>query len=347
MPDDKSAKEEVKEDKPINLDTSGPDVEITLPEEKDKAIVEVKEKEETKEEVQDAKTVEEPVKSDDAPAKSDEQPDVQESKPEETEEQKQEELEDYSKGVKSRIAKLTKRMREAERQREAALTYAKSVQGEQKSLKDRLAKLDTGYVKEMEDRITSSVTAAESKLKAARDAGDISAEVTAQKEIAKLGYEEARLAEMKVNQKQEDEQRKPLSEGTIPQIPTQPTPDPAATQWAHKNTWFGKDSAMTYTAFDLHKKLVDDEGYDPQSTDYYGELDRRIRLEFPQKFGNNTEQSSKPVRTPVQTVASATRSGFKDGRRTVKLTSSQVAIANKLNVPLEEYAKQVNIVKEK
>jgi len=347
MPDDKSAKEEVKEDKPINLDTSGPDVEITLPEEKDKAIVEVKEKEETKEEVQDAKTVEEPVKSDDAPAKSDEQPDVQESKPEETEEQKQEELEDYSKGVKSRIAKLTKRMREAERQKEAAITYAKTVQGEQKTLKDRLAKLDTGYVKEMEDRITSSLTAAESKLRSARDAGDVSAEVIAQKEIAKLGYEEARLAEMKVNQKQEDEQRKPLSEGTIPQIPTQPTPDPAATQWAQKNAWFGKDSAMTYTAFDLHKKLVDDEGYDPQSTDYYGELDRRIRLEFPQKFGNNTEQPSKSVRTPVQTVASATRSGFKDGRRTVKLTSSQVAIANKLNVPLEEYAKQVNIVKEK
>ena len=336
MPDDKSAKEEVKEDKPIDLDTSGPDVEVTLPEEKDKAIVEVKEKEEVK----DAKPVEEPVKSDDAPAKSDEQPDVQESKPE-TEDQKQE-LEDYSKGVKVRIAKLTKRMREAERQREAALTYAKSVQGEQRSLKDRLSKLDTGYVKEMEDRITSSVTAAESKLKTARDAGDISAEVIAQKEIAKLGYEEARLAEMKVTQKAQEEQRKTLSEGTIPQAPIQPTPDIRATDWASKNAWFGKDNAMTYTAFDLHKKLVDDEGYDPQSTDYYGELDRRIKLEFPNKFGNTTVQTSKPK----QTVASATRTGYKDGRRTVKLTSSQVAIANKLNVPLEEYAKQLNNVKE-
>ncbi len=336
MPDDKSAKEEVKEDKPIDLDTSGPDVEVTLPEEKDKAIVEVKE------EVKDEKPVEEPVKSDDAPAKLDEQPDVQESKPQETEEQKQEELEDYSKGVKSRIAKLTKRMREAERQREAALTYAKSVNVEQKSLKDRLAKLDTGYVKEMEDRITSSVTAAESKLKSAREAGDIGAEVIAQKEIAKLGYEEARLAEMKITQKQEEEQRKTLSEGTIPQAPIQPTPDVRATEWAQKNSWFGKDNAMTYTAFDLHKKLVDDEGYDPQSTDYYGELDRRIKLEFPNKFGNTTVQTSKPK----QTVASATRTGYKDGRRTVKLTSSQVAIANKLNVPLEEYAKQVNIVKE-
>ena len=338
MPDEAKKAEEVKEEKTIDIDTSGPDVEVTLPEEKDKAVVEIKE--EIKEEVKDEKPVEEPVKSDDAPAKLDEQPDVQESKPE-TEDQKQE-LEDYSKGVKTRIAKLTKRMREAERQREAAITYAKSVQGEQKSLKDRLSKLDTGYVKEMEDRITSSLTAAESKLKNAREANDIGAEVTAQKEIAKLGYEEARLAEMKVTQKQEEEQRKTLNEGTIPQAPIQPTPDARATEWAQKNSWFGKDNAMTYTAFDLHKKLVDDEGYDPQSTDYYGELDRRIKLEFPNKFGNTTVQTSKPK----QTVASATRTGYKDGRRTVKLTSSQVAIANKLNVPLEEYAKQLNNVKE-
>jgi len=333
MPDEQKKATEVKEEKTIDLDTSGPDVEVTLPEEKDKAIVEIKE-------VKDEKPIEEPAKSDDAPAKSDEQPDVQESKPE-TEDQKQE-LEDYGKGVKVRIAKLTKRMREAERQREAALTYAKSVNVEQRSLKDRLSRLDTGYVKEMEDRITSSVTAAESKLRTARDAGDISAEVIAQKEIAKLGYEEARLAEMKVTQKQEEEQRKTLSEGTIPQAPIQPTPDIRATDWASKNAWFGKDNAMTYTAFDLHKKLVDDEGYDPQSEDYYGELDRRIKLEFPNKFGNTTEQTSKPK----QTVASATRTGYKEGRRTVKLTSSQVAIANKLNVPLEEYAKQLNNVKE-
>ena len=334
MPDEEKKAQEVKEEKTIDIDTSGPDVEVTLPEEKDKAVVEIKE------EVKDEKPIEEPAKPDDAPAESAEQPDVQESKPE-TEDQKQE-LEDYSKGVKVRIAKLTKRMREAERQREAALTYAKSVQGEQRSLKDRLSKLDTGYVKEMEDRITSSVTAAESKLKAARDAGDISAEVVAQKEIAKLGYEEARLSEMKVTQKQEEEQRKTLNEGTIPQAPLQPTPDARATEWAQKNSWFGKDNAMTYTAFDMHKKLVDDEGYDPQSEDYYSELDRRIKLEFPNKFGNTTVQTSRPK----QTVASATRTGYKDGRRTVKLTSSQVAIANKLNVPLEEYAKQLNNVKE-
>ena len=334
MPEEPKKAQEVKEEKTIDIDTSGPDVEVTLPEEKDKAVVEIKE------EIKDEKPTEEPAKPDDAPAKSDEQPDVQESKPE-TEDQKQE-LEDYSKGVKVRIAKLTKRMREAERQKDAALIYAKSVQGEQKSLKDRLSKLDTGYVKEMEDRITSSLTAAESKLKNARDAGDIGAEVTAQKEIAKLGYEEARLSEMKVTQKQDQEQRKTLSEGTIPQAPLQPTPDIRATEWAQKNSWFGKDNAMTYTAFDLHKKLVDDEGFDPQSEDYYGELDRRIKLEFPNKTGSTTVQTSKPK----QTVASATRTGYRDGRRTVKLTSSQVAIANKLNVPLEEYAKQLNNVKE-
>jgi len=339
MPDDKSAKEEkVKEEKTIDLDTSGPDVEVTLPEEKVN-VKEVEIQEVQKEEVKDEKPTEEPVKSDDTPAKLDESVDVRDSKDDTEPEKKEEELEDYSKGVKSRIAKLTKRMREAERQREAALTYAKSVQGEQTSLKDRLAKLDTGYVKEMEDRITSSVTAAQSKLQAAREANDINAEVLAQKDIAKLGYEEARLAEMKVQQKQQEEQRKTLSEGTIPQVPLQPIPDAQATDWAQKNAWFGKDSAMTYTAFDLHKKLVDEEGYDPQSTDYYGELDRRIKLEFPHKFGNTTVQTSKPK----QTVASATRTGYKDGRRTVKLTSSQVAIANKLNVPLEEYAKQLNV----
>ena len=336
MPEEPKKATEVKEEKTIDLDTSGPDVEVTLPEEKDKTVVEVKE------EVKDEKPSEEPVKSDDAPAKSDEQPDVQESKPETEEDQKQE-LEDYGKGVKVRIAKLTKRMREAERQREAALTYAKSVQGEQRSLKDRLSKLDTGYVKEMEDRITSSLTAAESKLKTAREAADISAEVVAQKEIAKLGYEEARLAEMKVAQKQQEEQRKTLSEGTIPQAPIQPTPDARATDWAQKNSWFGKDNAMTYTAFDMHKKLVDDEGYDPQSEDYYSELDRRIKLEFPNKFGNVTEQTTKPT----QTVASATRNVKRGtGRTTVKLTSSQVAIAKKLNVPLEEYAKQLNVIEE-
>ena len=272
---------------------------------------------------------------------------VKEETKEDKKDEKKEELEKYSEGVQKRIAKLTRKMREAERQREAALIYAKSVQGEQRSLKDRLSKLDTGYVKEMEDRITSSVTAAESKLKNARDAGDISAEVIAQKEIAKLGYEEARLAEMKINQaaKKPKEEKSELNQQTnIQQEQTRrPVPDARATEWAGKNKWFGSDNAMTYTAFDMHRKLVEEEGYDPQSEDYYGELDRRIKLEFPHKFGNVTEQTTKPT----QTVASATRNVKRGtGRTTVKLTSSQVAIAKKLNVPLEEYAKQLNVIEE-
>ena len=236
-------------------------------------------------------------------------------------------------------------MREAERQKEAALTYSRSVLTEQRDLKSRLAKLDGGYVKEMEDRITSSTTAAQSKLQAAREANDIKGEVLAQKEIAKLGYEEAKLADLKTNREEiqkVEKERATLKEGmTVPAGPT-PTPDAQATEWAQENAWFGKDNAMTYTAFDIHRKLVEEEGYDPQSKDYYAELNRKIKLEFPHKFDSNTEQTTKPV----QQVASANRAGYKSGRRTVKLTSSQVAIAKKLNVPLEEYAKQLDIVKE-
>ena len=170
--------------------------------------------------------------------------------------------------------------------------------------------------------------------------------LNAQKEIAKLGYEEARLAEMKINQeaKKPQEKRELNQQTNIQQEqPQRPRPDARATEWAEKNKWFGSDNAMTYTAFDMHKKLVEEEGYDPQSEDYYGELDRRIKLEFPNKVGNVTEQTTKPT----QTVASATRNVKRGtGRTTVKLTSSQVAIAKKLNVPLEEYAKQLNVIEE-
>jgi len=160
----------------------------------------------------------------------------------------------------------------------------------------------------------------------------------AQKEIAKLGYEEARLSEMKVTQKQQEEQRKTLSEGTIPQAPLQPTPDARATDWAQKNAWFGKDRAMTFTAFEIHKDLVN-EGFDPKSNDYYSEVDKRIKVDFPQKFaiGGSIETSK-----TNQLVASAKRS-VRPGRKTVRLTSSQVAIAKKLGVPLEEYAKQIKL----
>ena len=333
---------EDKEDKIIDLPSDGPGAEVILPEEtvkegaqnvdvpekKPEGEVEIKE-EAPKQETETKELIQEEKKP-------------EEKKPEEV---KEKELDEYGEGVKKRIAKLTKRMRESERQRDEATRYARSVVTEQKSLKERLAKLDTGYVSEMESRITSGLEAAKSKLTTAREAGNITDEVDAQKEIAKLGYEEARLAEMKINQEAKSKEKSELNQQSAvqqeqPQQPRQPKPDARATEWASKNAWFGTDNAMTYTAFDMHRKLVEEEGYDPQSEDYYGELDRRIKLEFPHKFGNVTEQTTKPT----QTVASATRNVKRGtGRKTVKLTSSQVAIAKKLNVPLEEYAKQLNV----
>ena len=331
MPDDK-------DDKIIDLPSGGPDTEVTLPEPTVKeGAQEV--------EVPEKKPEGEVEIKEEAPKQETETKELiqEEKKPEEA--GKEKELDEYGEGVKKRIAKLTKRMRESERQRDEATRYARSVVTEQRSLKERLAKLDTGYVSEMENRITSSLEAAKSKLTSAREAGNITDEVDAQKEIAKLGYEEARLAEMKINQEAKSKEKSELNQqSTIqqgqPQRPGQPRPDARATEWASKNAWFGTDNAMTYTAFDLHKKLVEEEGYDPQSEDYYGELDRRIKLEFPHKFGNVTEQTTRPT----QTVASATRNVKRGtGRKTVKLTQSQVAIAKKLNVPLEEYAKQLNV----
>ena len=325
-----------KEDKVIDLPSDGPDTEVTLPEEP------------VKEGAQDVDVPEQKpegeVEVKDEPKKEQASKElIQEQPKEETPKQETKELDEYGEGVKKRIAKLTKRMRESERQRDEATKYAQSVLRDKKSLETRLTKLDTGYVSEMEKRLTSGLDAAKAKLTTAREQGNITDEVDAQREIAKLGYEEARLAEMKISQEAKSKEKSELikqptniQQGT----PQQPVPDAKATEWASKNAWFGKDSAMTYTAFDMHKKLVEEEGYDPQSDEYYGELDKRIKLEFPHKFGNTTEQSTKPT----QTVASATRNVKRGtGRKTVKLTSSQVAIAKKLNVPLEEYAKQLNV----
>jgi hypothetical protein len=328
---------ETEKDKIIDLPSDGPDTEVTLPEEtvkegaQDVAVPEVKPEGEVE------------VKEEAPKPEPETKELIQEEKPKE-EATPTKELDEYGEGVKKRIAKLTKRMRESERQRDEATRYARNVLTEQKTLKERLAKLDTGYVSEMENRITSGLEAAQSKLASARENSDIKAEVNAQKEIAKLGYEEARLAEMKLSQEAKPKEKSELNQQTnIQQDPRRPVPDARATAWAQKNEWFGNDNAMTYTAFDMHKKLVEEEGYDPQSEDYYGELDRRIKLEFPHKFGNVTEQTTKPT----QTVASATRNVKRGtGRKTVKLTSSQVAIAKKLNVPLEEYAKQLNVIEE-
>ena len=332
-------------EKMVDIDTSGPGAEVEIPEEKTQETeIEVANDNQDK----NIESNKDDNKSDDSSKESSEQDTVQasesENKDQETKENKNKELEDYSDGVKRRIAKLTRKMREAERREVAALEYAKKVQAQQETLQTRYSKLDTGFISEMENRIKSSLEAAASKLAKAREDGDLKAEIAASTEISKLGYEEAKLAELKSRpeKSKEVEVKQPQIQAQTQEQPI--NPDPKAQDWAQKNTWFGQDEAMTYTAFSLHKKLVEDEGYDPQSDEYYSEIDKRIRLEFPQKFDTNTSNKGETTK-PVQTVASAKRS-TNTGRRTVRLTPSQVAIAKKLGVPLEEYAKQLKITKE-
>jgi hypothetical protein len=329
---------ENKNEKTVDIDTSGPGAEVEL---------DVKQPESNEIEVSNEK---DNVKSIDTSAESNEQSDVKADKQdtenkdqgtESTDTDNKKELEDYSEGVKKRIAKLTKKMREAERQREAAIDYARKIQVEKDSLAGRLTKLDTGYVSEMEKRIQSSMESAAAKLAQARTDGDLKAEIAAQTEISKLGYEEARLLDLKSRQSEakEIEPKVQLNQQQAVQQEQPINPDPKAQNWAQKNSWFGQDEAMTYTAFGLHKKLVDEEGYDAQSDEYYAEIDKRIRLEFPHKFATTASQTI--TAKPVQNVASANRSGKNSNRKTVRLTPSQVAIAKKLGVPLEEYAKHI------
>ena len=299
--------------KMVPIDTSGPDATIDIEEKKDESVVET---EAPKQEI------EEPVKQ-------------------ETEEKKQDEnLEDYSKGVQARIAKLTRKMREAARREQAALAYAKGVEESRKKLESKFKKTDSDYVKKFESSIQTGLEAAQKELAAAIDAGDSKAQVEANKRIATLAFENAKLEQIKQGQEEiveEDKPTKPSQVQNTPDITKQTdNPDPRAEAWASKNPWFGTDRAMTYTAFEIHKDLTEKEGYDPSSDEYYAEVDKRIRVDFPHKFGN----TDKTTTAPVQTVASASRS-VKPGRKTVRLTSSQVAIAKKLGVPLEEYAKQL------
>jgi hypothetical protein len=328
--------EEKKIEPMVDIDTSGPGADIELPEEKPEAEVE------TKEDSSPAPQEAEEPREEKAEG-SDAQP---EAKQEEKPEQKKEELETYSKDVQRRIAKLTKKWREAERQREEALAFAENQKQQKEKLQKRYSKVEQAGVKDREQRITSGLQAAAAKLAAAKEAGDLAAEVEANKEIARLGYEEARLNETKaaVEQMAKAEPK----EQEIPKVSPQQTaaPDPKAEAWGAKNKWFGTDTAMTYTAFDLHKKLVDEEGFDPQTDEYYAEIDKRIRLEFPNKFDTTDGKVQNDTTKPTQIVASAKRSVNKSGRKTVRLTPSQVAIAKKLGVPLEEYAKQMKITKE-
>ena len=319
------------EEKTVDIDTTGPGADVEIKEEKEEELKPVEEPvKESEEKVQEPRTTEQ-----------ESEVKAEEKLEEKTEEKPKEELEQYSEGVQKRIAKLTKKWREAERQKEAALDYAKGVQAEHSQLQTRFSKMEPNYVKALENRVASGMDAAKAKLTQAREANDINAEVEAQKSIAQLGIEEVRLNALKDRQSQEKEKdvKTPTLQDTVGKTPP---PDPRAEDWASKNEWFGKDSAMTYTAFDYHKKLTEQEGFDPNSTEYYAEIDKRMRLDFPHKFDNTKSQEST---NRTQIVASAKRS-VHPGRKTVRLTSSQVAIAKKLGVPLEEYAKQLKITKE-
>ena len=312
------------EKKSVPIDTSGPDATIDIEEEKDESVVETETPKQEKENVEQGtdKTFE--------------------NERETKLDKKDSELEEYSKGVQSRIAKLTRKMREAERREQAALEYAKGVENSKIQLESKFKKTDSDYIKKFESTIASGLEAAQKELAAAIESGDANAQVEANKRIATLAFENAKLEAAKEGREtvQTETPVQNLSQGgqiNVPQKDDPINPDPRAEAWASKNAWFGTDRAMTYTAFEIHKDLTEKEGFDPASDEYYAEVDKRIRIDFPHKFGKTEE---KQTTAPVQTVASANRS-VKPGRKQVRLTSSQVAIAKKLGVPLEEYAKQL------
>ena len=308
---------------PVDIDTSGPEVDVTIEEPKEEAVVDTapQETETTEQEtvIEEVKEEEEEVKTD--TGKQDEV------------------LEDYGKGVQARIAKLTRKMREAERREASAVEYARAVETKRQLDNERFKKVDLDYSKKFENSLKTGMESAQKDLALAIEAGDAAAQVEANKKVATLAFENARME----HQKQNVEQDVPVELSDGGRLPKQtprslPEADPEAEDWASKNTWFGKDRAMTFTAFEIHKDLVEKEGFDPKGDEYYVEIDKRIRVDFPHKFGNTGTTTSKPV----QSVASANRS-VKQGRKTVRLRPSQVAIAKKLGVPLEEYAKQLKL----
>ena len=250
-----------------------------------------------------------------------------------------EEHESYSKNVKKRIDKLTKKAREAERQQEAAINYAKNIQAENNSLKHRVQNLDQGYVAEYGDRVATQTESLSRDLETAIATSDTSAQVELNRKLAQLAIEEERVRTAKQQQAQQAQQAQQMQQAQQPQPMQQASPvraDPKAEEWASRNDWFGEDEAMTFAAFGIHKKLVEEEGFDTESPSYYDEVDLRLREAFPHKFNGGSSHTES--RRPQQSVASATRSGS-SGRKTVRLSPSEVAIAKKLGVPLDQYAK--------
>ena len=243
--------------------------------------------------------------------------------------------------TQKRIDRLTKKMRTAEREREEAMRYAQNVKSESDNLKSRLNNLDGAYVQEYSNRIDSQMKEAEQQLKQAMELGDTSAAVEAQRRFTQLAVETDRANQAKAQQQRQQEQAKQYAQQPMQQPMQQPVvkkPDPKAEDWASKNNWFGQDEAMTFAAFGIHKKLVEEEGFDATSDEYYDELDNRIAEEFPHKEKTNGAGSKRPA----QTVASVSRSATgRNSSKKVRLTPTQVDIARRLGVPLEEYAKHV------
>jgi hypothetical protein len=303
------------EEKMVDLDVSGPAVDVELPQE-GAVISEVAEEAET--------------------------PEVQVESAEEPD--KTEELENYSKNVKRRIDKLTAKLREAERREQAATTFAESVKKENEGLKTRNSALDGNYIVEFANRITTETEAAKEQLRQATQNDEVDKQVEAQQKLARLAVEAQNLKNL--NEQRKMQADKTPAPTTLNQVfennvanETPAPPDPKAEAWAAKNDWFGKDAAMTMTSFVHHRQLTEEEGFDGTEDEYYDEIDKRMRAEFPHKFGDAVPQEET---RPAQTVASATRSPKRGrGKNTVRLTPSQVAIAKKLGVPLEEYARHV------
>ena len=309
-------KEQIQDDKLVPIDTSGDSVDVELAETKVNPVEEEAPQEEPEQE-----------------STEDQQPETAEQRTTEKSEHDQ-----YGEKVKKRISTLVGKLREAERREEAAVKYANGLKDKQKELEEQLQSANQNYASTMETASTSQVEEAKLRLKRAIEEGDVNAQADAQSILARASLDAERA---KIQKEQLELQAQKFQQAPEPTPPTTqetpPPPDPKATAWAEKNEWFGKDEAMTYTAFAIHRKLVEQEGYDPRSDEYYDEIDRQIQERFPNNF--EAEKSKKVV---DQTVAPAVKStSKKTGKRTVRLTPSQVAIAKKLGVPLEEYAKYV------
>jgi hypothetical protein len=255
--------------------------------------------------------------------------------------QSEDELENYSKNVQKRIKKLTEKYRQEERDKEEAARLAQKLREENEQLKAQMQNSQQGYLSEYGARLENQLNLAKQAYKQAHDLGDADKLFEAQQALSKISIEQERYRLAKERQEKVQVQRAP--EQTQQPQPEQaapeqaaPEPDPRAQEWATKNEWFGQDEVMTYAAFGIHRKLVEEEGFDPTSDEYYNEIDRRMAVEFPQKFGGQKNGRSGQVAS-----ADTSASRKKPGRRTVKLSPSQVAIAKKLGVPLEEYAKYV------